>query len=115
MVTHLLKKFSHPLRGIVYACMHDTGFRFQIGIGIIGGGICYFFLRPLSQTEILFLALAYALVLITELVNSSFEMALDKLHPGLHESIKHSKDMAAGAVLCAGFFLLFVVGVIALW
>lgn len=47
-------------------------------------------------------------MLITELQNSSFELALDRLHPELHDTIGKSKDMAAGAVLTAGFFLIFV-------
>jgi diacylglycerol kinase len=67
---------------------------------------------PLTQTEILFLALSYALILITELQNTSFEKALDKLHPELHDDIGASKDIAAAAVLTAGLFALCVVLVI---
>jgi diacylglycerol kinase len=51
-------------------------------------------------------------VLITELQNTSFEEALDHLHPELHDKIGRSKDMAAGAVLTAGIFLALVMLVI---
>jgi diacylglycerol kinase len=57
----------------------------------------------------LFLALSYALILITELQNTSFEKALDRLHPELHDDIGASKDIAAAAVLTAGLFALVVV------
>ncbi len=111
MIKKLFKKFSHPLRGILYAFLHDAGFQFQIVLGVIGLCVCLFFFRSLTQTEIFFLGCAYVLVLITELINSSIEMSLDKLHPELHDSIKRSKDIAAAAVLTAGIFLLFVIAV----
>lgn len=33
----------------------------------------------------------------------------------MHDNIGHSKDMAAGSVLTAGFFLIFVLVTIVLW
>jgi diacylglycerol kinase len=69
----------------------------------------------MEKIDFLFLGLAYVLILITELQNSSFEAALDRIHPEKHDEIGKSKDMAAGAVLTAGFFLVFVmVGIILL-
>jgi undecaprenol kinase len=115
MVKKLLKKFTHPIRGILYALMHDAGFQFQIVLGVILLGFFIYFFSPFTQIEILFLGLAFFLILITELQNSSFEEALNKLHPEIHDSIRKSKDMAAGAVLLAGFFLLFVMGMIVLF
>ena len=44
------------------------------------------------------------LVLALELVNAALEYAIDRLHPELHDEIKHAKDAAAGAVLLASFF-----------
>lgn len=99
--------------GIYYALREDSSYRNQFFGGILALGIFVAIFGPLSKTEILFLGLAWVLILITELQNSSFENALDYLHPELHHTIGHSKDMAAGAVLIAGFFLLFVVLVIA--
>ena len=64
---------------------------------------------PLTLYDILFLLLAWFLILITEMQNSAIEAALDRLHPELHDSIKQSKDLAAGAVLLAGFFLTTVI------
>lgn len=106
MFTRYFKSFRHAISGIVFALLHDFGFRKQFyGMGIVVS-ISLIFLWPVTSTEFLFIALAFALVLITELQNTALENALDKLHPELHNSIGLSKDMAAGAVLLAGLFLL---------
>lgn len=108
MFTKYANRFPHALRGITYAAAKDFGFRTQVyGVGAFFI-IALYIAAPLSSTEILFSVLAYALILITELQNSALEVALDRLHPQLHDAIGVSKDMAAGAVLIAGFFLLIV-------
>ncbi len=106
------RRFPHAFRGIIHALRTDFSFRTQALIGatfVAGFG---YFLWPITNTEFLFLALAGANILITELQNSSFEAALDRLHPEWHDQIGRSKDMAAGSVLIAGLFALLVVGVI---
>lgn len=61
------------------------------------------------------IALAIALVLAAELLNTALERILDGLHPQQAAFVKQAKDCAAGAVLvlsCAavGVFLLMVYG-----
>ena len=108
MIKRYLQSFPHAIAGILYALKNDFGFRKQFyGIGIVLVAAVFIF-SPLTSTEFLFVALAYVLVLITELQNSALEAALDKLHPELHETIGVSKDMAAGAVFIAGLFLVIV-------
>ncbi len=108
------RRVSHPIRGIRHALMHDRSYQSQVIGGVIVLSLYSYFFAPFTQTEVLFLALAWILILITELQNSSFEEALDTLHPELHESIGRSKDMAAGAVLIAGFFFVFTLFIVAL-
>ena len=108
----IVKKFSHPIRGITYALSNDRSYRTQfylIGVVVIG---ILFYLQPLTQWEVLFVLLAYTLMLITELQNSAFEAALDHIHPEHNDMIGKSKDMAAGAVLTAAVFLVIVVFVL---
>lgn len=108
----MLVRYSHPIRGILYALRNDRSYRTQVySIGLVVIAIFMYF-EPLAFWEILFVLLAYALILITELQNSALEAALDRLHPELHDMIGKSKDMAAGAVLTAGLFLLIVVAVL---
>ncbi|MBI5924402.1 MAG: diacylglycerol kinase [Aquabacterium sp.] len=56
------------------------------------------------------MALAIALVIATELLNSAIEALADHLHPQRHEAIKLTKDVAAGAVLIASLLALVVAG-----
>ena len=113
-ITRNLKRLKYALTGITFALKTDFSYRTQFYGGLIAICVFYFFAAPLSQIELLFLVFAWVLILITELQNTSFEAALDHLHPELHDKIGRSKDMAAGAVLTAGFFLLFVMVVIVL-
>ncbi|HYE28841.1 MAG TPA: diacylglycerol kinase [Allosphingosinicella sp.] len=54
------------------------------------------------------IALAVALVLTLELVNSALEYLLDRLHPAWHREIGAAKDAAAAAVLLASLAALAV-------
>lgn len=109
---NILFRLSHPVRGIKYALRHDISFLGQVILGAIVVGLVWFFFKPLSTTEWLFVALMWILVLITELQNSAIEEALDKLHPERHESIGRSKDMAAGAVMLAAIYAAIVIVVL---
>lgn len=109
MFDRYFRSFRHAISGIRHAIKNDFGFRKQFfGMGVVVL-VSIVLLRPLVVTEFIFIMLAYCLVLITELQNTALENALDKLHPELHDSIGLSKDMAAGAVLLAGLFLLLVI------
>jgi undecaprenol kinase len=112
MIRSIFHRFSHPVRGIIYALSHDRSVRNQCISGSILIGICLMFANPLTNLELLFLLLGWILVMITELQNSAIEAALDKLHPERHDAIKLSKDMAAGAVLCAGVFFYLIIAII---
>ncbi|MCA9358809.1 diacylglycerol kinase [Candidatus Kaiserbacteria bacterium] len=101
-------RFPHAVRGITYATGNDFGFRTQVYLGLVVAFIVFAIYSPLSLFEFLFILLGWFLILITELQNSALEIALDQLHPELHDSIGRSKDMAAGAVLLAGLFLTIV-------
>ncbi|MFN3692640.1 MAG: diacylglycerol kinase [Candidatus Paceibacteria bacterium] len=103
------RRLGFALRGIHYALRTDKNFRLQwYGVGSVIA-FAIIMLTPISATELLFLVLAYFLILITELQNSALEYALDHLHPETHDNIGRSKDMAAGAVFLAGLFLTIVI------
>lgn len=106
MVKKYLSRFKHAINGLLYATASDFGFRSQVYLGAVIGFLVSAFYTPLTASEFLFVTLAWALILITELQNSALEAALDRIHTELHDSIKHSKDMAAASVLIAGLFLL---------
>ncbi len=103
------RRLGFALRGIHYALRTDKSFRLQwYGVGSVVA-FAIVVLTPVTSIELLFLVLAYFLILITELQNSALEYALDHLHPETHDNIGRSKDMAAGAVFLAGLFLTIVI------
>ncbi len=57
-------------------------------------------------------ALAIALVLALELVNSALEALVDHLHPEAHPEVRRVKDLAAGAVLVASIGAVIVAGLL---
>lgn len=113
MLIRFTSRLRHAIRGLHYALLCDSSFRQQVLLGLIVLTVAFAVFFPLVVYDILFLVLAWCLILITELQNSAIEAALDRLHPELHDSIKQSKDMAAAAVLVAGGFLFVVIGTLA--
>ena len=110
-----INRFRFAFIGIAHAIRTDFSYRTQVWSIALLIGIFVFIFQPLTQVEFLFLALAYTLILITELQNSAFEAALDHMHPEMHDNIGRSKDMAAGSVLTAGLFLIVVMFTIVLF
>ncbi|MEG2253832.1 MAG: diacylglycerol kinase family protein, partial [Vagococcus sp.] len=63
------------------------------------------FLLKISVIEWLFLLFAMSSVLVTEIINTSFENVIDLItNHQYHEIAKKVKDMAAGAVLVSAIF-----------
>lgn len=72
--------------------------------------VVLFILRPAAAWWAIFI-LVIGAVLALELLNTSLEALIDRLHPERHESIRVAKDCAAAAVLIMSFVsvLLFAV------
>ena len=108
-----MKSFRFAGHGVSHAFRVDKSFRLEIVLGLPVFAVIAFLLSPLLPWELLLLVGSYLLILMVELVNTAFEKMLDKMHPEEHEVIKHSKDIAAGAVLIAFVFASLVV--LVLW
>ncbi len=76
--------------------------------------VVIYLLWPITETQFLFLLSSYALILIVELVNTSIEEMLDKLHPEKNEMIELSKDISSTAVFLSIMLAFVIVLVIAL-
>lgn len=101
------RRFRNAFSGLFTAAKIDINFKLQL-LGGIFFLLFGFFMWPLSDLELLSLILAYVLIIITELQNTAFEAALDRVHPEQHDLIGKSKDIAAASVLVAGIFALIV-------
>lgn len=111
MFTKIFSSFRHAFRGIKFAYAHDKSFKIEVWATPLVVFFAWLF-WPLTQSEVLFLILGVSLIYITELINTAFERALERLHPERHELIGKSKDIAAAAVLVAVIFTSIVVIVI---
>lgn len=103
MLSKLIRSFHYAFRGLKFAYLHDQSFKMEVWATPLVVVFGYAF-WPLTQTEILFLILSVTLIYIAELINTSFERALERLHPEHHELIGKSKDIASAAVLVAVMF-----------
>jgi len=108
-----ITRLSHPLRGLKHAFVHDFAIRFEtVVFGIIGIPAVHFLFGPLTAKEILLLLFCLFFIVVTEIQNTSIEVALTKLHPKRDEMIGLSKDLASGAVVWAFVFGLICLGFI---
>lgn len=99
----IIRSFKNALRGLKQAYKRDKSFRMEVWSGWILIFVGYIF-WPISETEALFMILAFALILIAELLNTALERAWERLHPEHHELVGASKDIASASVFIAVIF-----------
>lgn len=95
----LMSSFGFAWRGIRTAVREQRNMRIHLGIAllVIVAGV-YF---SISLTDWCIVALAIALVLTAELINTSIENLADMVEARPHPQIGKVKDAAAGGVLLA--------------
>lgn len=101
--------FKYAFSGLSYAFRTQFNFKFHT-VALLFTGIAGWILK-LSTLEWLWITVAIALVLLSELLNTAIEVLVDLVSPAYHEKAKIVKDVSAGAVLIAAVFAL-VVGLI---
>ena len=97
----LVLKTVYAFRGFKFVIQHELSFKLEVIIGLPIVAFFSYYFWPLERWELMGIVITYGLVLILELVNTSIERMLEKLHPEEHELIGQSKDVAAAAVLGA--------------
>jgi diacylglycerol kinase len=94
-----IDRVGYAVAGIVAVWRSERSFRTQTGIAAAAVAVTALLQPGLVWAALV--ALAIALVLAFELMNSALEYAIDRLHPEVAPAIKRAKDAAAGAVLLA--------------
>lgn len=96
---NIFEAFSFAFRGLKSILVREHNLRIQIIIGTLVVCTMFFFRIPALHMAVLVLAIT--LVITLEMINTSFELISDMIHPEYSEIIRNAKDIAAGAVLLA--------------
>lgn len=93
----LIESFNYAISGIIYALKTQRNMRIHFFAAILVLMTSSFF--DFSKEELLFIFFAVALVIISELINTSIESTVDLVTSEYHPLAKIAKNVAAGAVL----------------
>lgn len=91
------KSFTYAFRGLKTVWKEEQNFRFQVAVAVLVLSAAY--LLQVKKTDFIILFLLVGLVLILELINSSFERLIDILKPRIHEYSKEIKNISSAVVL----------------
>lgn len=98
-----MARCGYALAGVRMVWRREKSFRMHCGFALLAIAVAAFLQVSLVWWAIT--GLCIALVLAVEMVNAALEYLIDRVHPEIHEEIKHAKDAAAGAVLLANIGL----------
>lgn len=104
VMKRFLKGFVYAFNGLIYTFRTQLNFKIHCISAILV--VLLGLYTKLSRGEWLWIALAIAMVLILELVNTAIETLVDMVSPQQQPKAGHIKDIAAGAVLVAAFLAL---------
>ncbi len=102
----LIQSFNYAFEGVVGVLRRERNMRvhFAIAAVVLGAALAV----GVSRIELIALILAIALVLITEMINTAVEAAVDLSTNQYNPIAKLAKDVAAGAVLISSIAALAV-------
>lgn len=104
------RKFSssikYCLEGINFVITNESNFKKEIVIGIIALLLSY--ILKISRIEFIIILIMIALVLTSEIINTSIEKVVDLYTRDYNNLAKIVKDVSAGSVLVMSIFSLLV-------
>ncbi len=112
-------KISARLRSFVYAfsglgfmlrTQHNAWLHAVASVAVVAAGL----VLRVTAADWRWLIVAMAMVWVAETFNTAVEYVCDVVSPGYSQTVRHAKDIAAGAVLLCAFAAL-LIGVFTLW
>ena len=94
-ITRLFRSFKNAFRGLLSVIEKEQNFRIHVVAALLAIFFGLYFNIYLWQWCLI------VLVMILELLNTTFERLVDMLKPRLHEYVKDIKDMMSAVVLIA--------------
>ncbi len=104
----LVNAARYSREGFVKAFQTEEAFRQETVLSLIG--IAALFFIPAAFTLKLWALFSLVFLLVTELLNSAVEAAIDRIGPEINPLSKYAKDAGSCAVLIAIFFALLAWG-----
>lgn len=95
----LVLSFKFAFRGLRYVIRHEQSFRIHLIIAFLVVVLMVYF--KVALWESVALIIAVIMVLVLELINSTFEKMVDILEPRMHPYAQVIKDIMAATVLLA--------------
>jgi diacylglycerol kinase len=96
------RSFRYAYEGVKYALSTQRNMKFHFFAAFIVLMLALYLRLP--KLEILFILLAVTLMIVTELINTAVEKAVDLAMPDRHPLAKIAKDVAAASVLVSAVF-----------
>jgi len=106
----LVASFGHALSGVRRLLFRERNGRIHLAlaVAVVLAGLAF----GISRADWLWIVAAIALVWTAEALNTALETLCDTLHPERAEGIRHTKDLAAGAVLVAALGAVLIGGLV---
>ena len=101
-----VKAFAYAFKGAYLFFKEEQHAKIHLIIFLLV--LLFGFYFDINKVEWLMILLVSGLVFSLEMINSSLEKMMDRIHPEQDEAIGKAKDMAAGAVLVAAVISIFV-------
>lgn len=98
----LVRSFKIAFNGIFRGLLYERNSRIQLIVAVLVITLCAFL--DITKTEYLVIIGLCFLVILLELINTSFEKLLDVLYPDHHPEIGLIKDIMSGVVLLGALF-----------
>lgn len=96
------RSFRYAYEGVKYALSTQRNMKFHFFAAFIVLLLALYLRLP--KLEILFILMAVTLMIVTELINTAIEKAVDLAMPDRHPLAKIAKDVAAASVLVSAVF-----------
>jgi diacylglycerol kinase (ATP) len=96
-ITRAFRAAINSWNGLIYAYKEESAFRQELALSLILIPLAIYL--PLTPVETILLIASVILVLITELLNSSVEAAIDRISFEVHDLSKRAKDFGSAAVM----------------
>jgi|TARA_B110000967_G_scaffold177147_1_gene191084 diacylglycerol kinase (ATP) len=98
-VARIISATRYSWLGLKAAWLHEAAFRQEAGVALIGLPLAIWLAR--DAVEFLLLVMPLFILMLTELVNSAIEAAIDRFGGEHHELSGRAKDMGSAAVFMA--------------